>query len=194
MLNEQRYRHDKYMIRKKVLKLAGASFHIYNPSEEVEFFVSQKAFKLKEDIRVFTGEDKAKELLLIQARNVVDFSATYDVFDSESGEKVGSLRRKGLKSVLQDEWLILDVNDNEVGNIKEDSLALALVRRLLTNIVPQTFVGTLNQTKVFEFTQKFNPVVQKIDIDFSMDSAKLLDRRLGIAAAVLLCAIEGRQN
>lgn len=194
MLNEIRYGHDTYTIRKKVLKLAGASFHIYNPSGEVEFFVNQKGFKLKEDIRVYTGEDKAKELILIQARNIVDFSATYDVFDCESGEKLGSLRRKGLKSVLKDEWLILDISDNEIGNIKEDSMALALVRRLLTNLVPQTFIGTINQTKVFEFKQQFNPFVQKIDLNFSMDTEKILDRRLAIASAVLLCAIEGRQS
>jgi len=34
----------------------------------------------------------------------------------------------------------------------------------------------------------------KINIDFSMDSFNTYDRRLGIAAGLLLCAIEGKQN
>jgi len=191
---EQCYDYDSYMIRRKVLKIIGASFHVYNPTGGLEFYVKQKGFKLKEDIRIYTSEDMTKEVISIQARNVIDFSAIYDVIDSATFEKVGSLRRKGLKSIFKDEWLILDCNDNEVGNIKEDSTALALVRRFLTNLIPQTFEGVLNFKKVFEFRQKFNPFIQKIDIDFSFDREKTLDRRLGIAAAVLLCSIEGRQN
>jgi len=31
-------------------------------------------------------------------------------------------------------------------------------------------------------------------VDFSMDSAHQLDRRLGLAAAILLAAIEGKQS
>lgn len=194
MINEERFSLDNYMVRKKVLKIIGASFHIYNSNEEVIFYVNQKGFKLKEDIKVFTGEDMTQELLSIRARNVIDISATYDVFDTVTGEKLGSLRRKGLKSILKDEWLILDANENEVGNIQEDSMALALVRRLLTNLVPQTFIGTFKEQKVFEFKQRFNIFVQKIDLDFTSDNGRIFDRRLGIAAAVLLCAIEGRQN
>ena len=33
--------------------------------------------------------------------------AAYDVTDSQTGEKVGALRRKGFKSILRDEWLEL---------------------------------------------------------------------------------------
>lgn len=188
------YNYDSYMIRRKVLKIIGASFHIYNPNGEIIFYVKKKGFKLKEDIRVFTGEDMTKEVLSIQARNILDISATYDVYETATFEKVGALRRKGLKSIFKDEWVILDCNDNEIGTIKEDSTSLALIRRFLTNIIPQTFEGVLNSGKVFEFRQKFSLFVQKIDVDFSYDKDKVLDRRLGLAAAVLLCAIEGRQN
>jgi hypothetical protein len=37
-------------------------------------------------------------------------------------------------------------------------------------------------------------VVKKIAIDFRHDTGGRLDRRLGLAAAVLMCAIEGRQG
>lgn len=191
---DERYKYDSYMIRKKVLKIIGASFHIYNPNGGLEFYVNQKGFKLKEDIRIFTGEDMSNEILSIKARNILDISATYDVYETATGEKVGAIRRKGLKSIFKDEWLILDINDNEVGNIKEDSTALALIRRFLISVIPQTFIGTLENKKVFEFKQKFNLIVQKIDLDFSFDKENIFDRRLAIASAVLLCAIEGRQN
>jgi len=189
------FANQHYLVRRKILKLFGASFHIFDPQGNVVMFSSQKAFKLKEDIRIYTGEDMQTEVLTILARRIIDIAATYDVYDPmQAGMKVGALKRKGMKSILRDEWIIMDERDNEIGLIQEDSMMLAMVRRLLTNLVPQRFAGFIRGTEVCTFRQNFNPFVMKIELDFSMDSGNLLDRRLGIAAAVLLCAIEGRQN
>ena len=193
-MEQDRFFHQTYLVRKKVLKIFGAAFHIYDPQGEVVFYSKQKAFKLKEDIRVFTGEDMQNEVILIQARQALDISATYDVVDSASGEKIGALRRRGLKSVIKDEWLFLDVNDREIGSVKEDTLLWALIRRFVTNIFPQKYHGAINGVPVCVFKQNFNPFVMKINLDFSPDTKGLLDRRLGIAAAILLCAIEGKQQ
>lgn len=189
-----RYTHNTYMVRRKILKLVGGSFHFYDPSGQVVFFASMKAFKLKEDIRIYSGEDMQEEMILISARNVIDFSATYDVIDAVTSEKVGALRRKGLKSMLKDEWLILDADDNQIGTIKEDNVALALIRRFLTNLIPQTYECEVNGSNVCTYKQNFNPLVTKVNIDFSMDADNKFDRRLGIAAGLLLCAIEGKQG
>ena len=184
----------KYIIRKKFFKVLGASFHIFDDAGNLCFFVKQKAFKLKEDIRVYSDESLADELLLIQARKVIDFSSEYDVVDSHSGERIGALKRKGFKSMIKDEWLIFDSQNAEVGKICEDSMLMALLRRFLTSLIPQTFEGTIGGAGVFTFKQKFNPFVQRIVLDFGEDTANRLDRRMGIAAAVLLSAVEGRQN
>jgi len=187
------FTHDNYLVRRKIFKLFGAAFHIYDSKGSVVFYSNMKAFKLKEDIRLYTGEDMHTELLRIQARQIIDFSAAYDVIDSVTNEKVGVLKRKGIKSILKDEWIIMDADDVEIGSIKEDSTLLALVRRFLANLVPQKYYGELRGEQVCVFKQNFNPFVMKINLDFAMDKKKLLDRRLGIAVAVLLCAIEGKQ-
>lgn len=124
----------------------------------------------------------------------MDIAGTYDVFDPATNTKVGALKRKGLKSILKDEWIVMDVEDRDIGYIKEDNAFLALIRRFMTNLIPQTYYGELNGQQVCLFKQNFNPFVMKINLDFSMDKGGLLDRRLGIAAAVLLCAIEGKQD
>jgi len=104
------------------------------------------------------------------------------------------LKRKGIKSILKDEWVIMDANDHEIGLIQEDSLALALLRRFVMDLIPQTYQGSIGGTPVCKFKQHFNPFVTKITLDFSQDTGNLLDRRLGIAGTVLLCAIEGKQK
>lgn len=188
------FTHESYLVRRKILKLFGAAFHIYDPNGKVVFYSKMKAFKLKEDIRLYTGEDMQTEVLTIIARHIIDFSAAYDVIDPATNTKVGVFKRKGLKSILKDEWIIMDAEDREIGFIKEDSMLLALIRRFLMNIIPQKYYGELGGEKVCLFKQNFNPFVMKINLDFSMDRKGLLDRRLGIAGAVLLCAIEGKQN
>lgn len=188
------FSHNNYLVRRKIFKLFGAAFHIYDPKGNLAFYSKMKAFKLKEDIRLYTSEDMQTEVLSIKARSIIDFSAAYDVVEANTNTKIGALKRKGMKSILKDEWIILDKNDNQIGFVKEDSALLALVRRFLTSIIPQKYHGEINGEKVCEFKQNFNPFVVKIHLDYSMDTKNLLDRRLGIAAAVLLCAIEGKQS
>jgi len=171
----------------------GAKLHIYDSADELVLYSQMKAFKLKEDIVLYTDESMHKELLRIKARSIVDFSATYDVQDTETGEHVGALRRKGLKSILKDEWIILDNNDREIGKIKEDSTAMALLRRFIP-VIPQKYNVEVAGITIPAFNQNFNPFVTKIIADFSDDPKGLLDRRLGLAAGILLCAIEGKQD
>ena len=189
------FAYENYLVRRKILQVFGAAFHIYGPSGNVVFYSKMKAFKLKEDIRLYTSEDMQTEVLAIQARQIIDFSAAYDVVDPTTGAKVGAFKRKGMKSLLRDEWIIMDPQDQEIGLIREDSMLLGLLRRFLTNLIPQKYHGEFNNgQQVCLFKQNFNPFVMKINLDFSMDKMGLLDRRLGIAGAVLLCAIEGKQG
>ena len=191
---DERFTHTTYLIRKKILKLFGGEFHIFDPAGEVVLYSKMKAFKLKEDIRIYADEEMTEELLKISARSVLDFSATYDVTDSTTGEHLGSLRRKGLRSIIKDEWLLLNPDDREIGRIAEDSMLMALLRRFISSLIPQTFHGEIGNQPVALYRQNFNPFVIKLTADFSPDTGHLLDRRLGLAAGLLLCAIEGKQE
>lgn len=191
-----RFGHQTYLVQKKFWQFFGGSFYVYDPSGALVLFSKLKAFKLKEDIRVFTDESQQTEALSIQARSVLDFSGSYDVYDSATGQRVGALRRKGLKSSFyKDEWVILDGAEREVGLIQEENAFLALLRKyLLGALIPQTFHVTIGDRTVAEFSQKFNLFVSKLTLNFALDPHGLFDRRLGIAAAILLCAIEGKQD
>jgi uncharacterized protein YxjI len=195
--SDARFHHPQYVVRKKVFKLLGAAFHVYDQAGNLVMYSKQKAFKLREDIRLYTGEDMQTELLTIQARQIIDFSAAYDVIDPRTGGKVGALRRKGLKSMLRDEWVLMDARDQEIGLVQEDSTVLALLRRFVDAVsmfLPQKYHAQVGGAEVATFQQNMNPFVKKLTLDFSMDPQARLDRRLGLAAGILLSAIEGRQS
>lgn len=189
---------DSYMIRQKVLKLLGEEFHIYSDEsmENMIGYSKKKALKLKEDIRVFSDEDKSTELIVIKARSIIDFGATYDVTDSQTGEPICSCKRGGLKSMFKDSWVVLNSEGNKVGTLGEDSGVLALVRRFVPGmalLIPQEFSLKMNGASgKVTFTQKINPLVHKLVV--SGVSSSGIDPRIAASAAVLLIAIEGRQG
>lgn len=187
------FQHNRYLLKRQVLALTG-KFRIYDPAERLVLFSEQKMFKLREDIRVYDDENKSQEVLMIKARQIIDFSAAYDVGDSLAGQKVGALRRKGFASMLRDEWEILDVNDNVVGKLFEDSMGMALLRRFLSSLIPQNYDIVIGESRVADLRQNFNPFTYRLNMDFSMDVSHQLDRRIGIAAGILLGVVEGRQG
>ena len=183
-----------YLLKRQAIALTG-KFRFYDPAGRLVMFSEQKMFRLREDIRVYGDEAKSQEMLMIKARQIIDFSAAYDVIDSASNQKVGVLRRKGWRSLVRDQWEVLDANDTVTGLLFEDSVQLALLRRfLLGSLLPQNYDMTLGSERVADLRQRFNPFAYQLDMDFSMDRAHRLDRRLGIAAGILLAAIEGKQK
>ncbi len=185
-----------YVLKRQVLRLMGAGFRIFEAdSSRLVAYCDQKGFRLREDIRIYSDESKTREVLAIQARTIMDFSAAYDIYDTVERYKVGALRRKGFSSMVRDEWEVLDPSDRPIGVVHEDSLQLALIRRLLLSLIPQNYDMVMHDgRRVCDLKQNFNPITYNLTIDFSMDPTGTLDRRLGIAAGVFLAAIEGKQD
>ncbi len=188
------FQQNYYLLKRQIFSLTG-KFRFYDAQGNLILFSEQKMFRLREDIRVYADEAKGQEVLSIRARQIVDFSAAYDVFDSLSGEKVGVLRRKGFKSLVRDEWEALDATEKPIGLLFEDQLGLALLRRLLLgSLLPQNYDWVAGETRLADFRQRFNLFRYELEVDLSMDPLRQLDRRLAVAAAILLAAIEGRQS
>jgi hypothetical protein len=188
------FQFPNYLLKRQAIALTG-KFRFYDPMGNLVMFSEQKMFRLREDIRVFSDESKSQEVLSIKARQILDFSAAYDVVDTELKQKVGVLRRRGLRSLLRDEWEVLDANDRLIGKLFEDSIPLALLRRFfLGTWLPQNYDITFGETRVADLKQRFHLFRYELDLDFSMDTSHLLDRRIGIAAGILLAAIEHKQH
>lgn len=186
-----------YTVRRKVFKFFGAAFHLLDDSNTVVGYSRQKAFRLKEDIRVFTDESMTAELLAIKARSIIDFSATYDVFRSTSdATSFGSLRRRGWKSFVRDEWLIFGPDGNEVGMVQEDDMSLAVLRRVIgwVNLFsPQRYSVLVGNRCIATLRTNRNPFVYRLRVDFAVEPGHGLAPQLVLAAAILLAAIEGKQ-
>ena len=187
---------EQFTVRRKVLKILGASFHVFDENGQVVAYCQQKAFKLREDIRLFTNESKTETLLTMKARSVIDFGVTFDI-TLPSGESIGSLRRKGLKSMFRDSWLLYSPEGVELATMREDSGTMAMLRRLheaFALLSPQKFrITKTDGTHVATLRTHFNLFVYRLGVSIHTEDEEV-DELMVLAAACLIAAIEGRQS
>jgi uncharacterized protein YxjI len=187
------FQHHSYLFRRKVLRFFGGAFNVYDESGRLLLFSEQKRFRLKEDFRIYADERQTEELLNIKTPQILDLGATYNVQDSTTGEPVGAIRRRFLKSILKDEWVFLSVTGQEIGKMTEMNVLGAILSRLI-NLIPQRYAITSTDGRaVAEIRQHFNPFVLKYNMTV-LDPSPAIDPRLLIASGVLLAGIERRQQ
>jgi hypothetical protein len=192
-ISAQIFQEDRFTARQTIFAWR-PQFRFCDAEGKTLAFLRKRVFSWKDEIRVFTDETLSLELLTIRARKIIDWGSAFDVVDSINREKVGSLKRRGWKSLIQSEWLIVDANDLEIGRIVEQSAFMAVMRRFVSNLLWQTYSFEVRGQEVGMARQNLNFFVPKMEADFSSDSGRLLDRRLATAAIVLLMTIEGRQS
>ena len=183
---------NQYMIREKFWKIFGNKFWFEDVNEKRYGFCEQKRFKLKEDIRIYMDESKSHEWLKIKQKQIVDAWGGYDIVDSQSGEHIGTVRRKFWASILRTRWHLLDAGGNEVGMLIEDSMGYALARRLLLGILlPKKFHIEIGRgTEFVTMRQMFNPFIKKLVVN--IPPSHPLDRRFIAGLAIVIAAIDGR--
>ncbi len=183
---------NQYMIREKFWKIFGNKFWFEDVNEKRYGFCEQKRFKLKEDIRIYVDESKSHEWLKIKQKQIVDAWGGYDIVDSQSGEHIGTVRRKFWASILRTRWHLLDAGGNEVGMLIEDSMGYALARRLLLGILlPKKFhIEIGGGTEFVTMRQMFNPFIKKMVVN--IPPSHPLDRRFIAGLAIVIAAIDGR--
>jgi len=187
------FQHKQYLFRRKFFRIFGGAFHTYDQNGNLLFYADQKRFRIREDFRIYSDESKSRELLRIKTPQVLDLGATYNVFDSATGQRVGALRRKALRSIIKDEWEIMDSNDRQVGTMTEASLVGALLSRYW-NLIPQSYtISTTAGKLVAEIKQHFNPIILKYTMTIT-EAQPSIDQRLLVSAGILLAAIERRQT
>jgi uncharacterized protein YxjI len=103
----------------KLLALA-SQIRITDANGQMLGYVKQKLFKLKEDIRVFTDDSQTNQIFGIRADRILDFSAKYN-FTDRSGNLLGSIRRRGMRSIWKAHYEIYDERENQVMEIREEN-------------------------------------------------------------------------
>ncbi|MBS3816671.1 MAG: hypothetical protein KGY76_03815 [Candidatus Thermoplasmatota archaeon] len=180
---------NKFTIRQKVLSI-GNKYYMEDDMARTVGFCKQKVFKLKEDIRIYKSKDMNEELFRIKQEEILDFSGTFEVIDSRTNKTIGFLKRKGFKSIMKDEWVLKDPQKREIGRVKEDSAIKALLRRTILSFLPYNYKISYQGQQVGKFKEKLTLIRDVYNLNMNNDPNFQVDRRLLLAIAICLDAIE----
>ena len=198
--------HDVFLLRQK-FTLVINQYEFFLPAADGSpgqrlCFVEQARFKFKEDIRFYADETKTTELMRIKARQRFDPRATYDVTDSR-GTKIGEIQKVFGTSLVRSTYLVRGPGGEVVAGATEKSLAVALVRRVVDFIpfidivsewlpIPYHFVFSSGTQILGHNTRQSFKIRDLYTIDMTPDAQRRLDRRLVLALAVGMDALQAR--
>lgn len=120
-------------LRFKLIALAPRIIVTDATGQEV-LFISQKIFKLKEDIRIYTNQNKDQEVFRIGADRIMDFNTRYHFYNSSNNNLLGSAKAKGLRSIWRTTYNLEDENEQQTHLIKEDNPWVKVWDALFTQI------------------------------------------------------------
>lgn len=150
-------------------------------------FAQQKRMAFKEQVTVYTGEDQSQPLFGFRARQALDLGASYDVYDGD-GSPIGLFRKNFGASLLRSTWHLEQPGLPEVTG-RERSVFNALLRRFTDlDFLPYHFDFTHGEQPVMSLEKRW----ALRDRYLLRVENPALDRRLAIAMAVALDALQAR--
>ena len=196
------FAHDRYLVDQlirpianlyRITPLAAGETPLGGPVA----FVRQKKMAIKEDIRFFADESESQELFRLKARSFLDTGGSrYDVTDA-TGQSIGVLHHVLRKSLFRSTWEVSGAN-GAVVTAQERSLPMAIARRVIDFVpygewipIPYNFDLLQDDRVIGHLNRKFQ-LRDTYVLDLTGDHERKLDRRLGIALAIGLDALQNR--
>jgi uncharacterized protein YxjI len=165
-------------------------------------FVRQRRFKFKEDIRFYADDSRSVELMRIKARQRFDPSARYDVTAAD-GTKIGEIQKVFGASLFRSTYRVYDASGTEVAIVAEQSVPVALFRRAVGFVpyleavadwlpIPYHFTFERDGVVLGTHRRHIGKLRDVYTIDISGDPERSVDRRLILAIAVGMDALQAR--
>lgn len=196
-----------YYIQQKI-QLIGNEYRVFGAREdgsqgELVAYARQKIMALKEKFTFFTGEDKKAVVFELQARQVVDLGARYDV-RNEAGDIIGTVGKAFKASLLRSTWNVYAAPDDKEPVIiaRERSEGLAIARRVW-GFVP--FIGDLpfflkyhfdfvepTSGKVLATYNKTTTLRDHYKLSIEDELAERVDWRVLVATGVMMDVMQSR--
>jgi len=184
------FAHPMYTVKQSYWAFLGRTTRVLSPDGMLVAYIKRPVFKWKEEMIIYADEAQTMPLLMIKARQAIAINLVRDVFDSSTGELVGSIRQRGLKSMFRDTWDILDPHEQQVGLMQEDGNSF--LRRLFPILLGKWHIE-LHAQPVAYIKQVFRFFAKEYTLDMTPNQGRM-DPRFAMALAVLALYAETRRE
>ena len=184
------FSYPRYTIKRAFWSLLGRRFRVFAPDGRLIMYIKHPVLRLREEFNVWADEDERQALITIKSRQMLAINFAYDVIDARTGEWLGAVQKKGLKSILRDTFELLDAQGQVVGKAEEKGASIA--RRFFPWLTSKHDIE-IGGVTVTQIRQRFRFFIKEFDVDLSMGVGRV-DPRFAMAVALLALMAESRRE
>jgi len=177
-----------YTIKRPWFSFFERTFRVFTNDGQLIMVVKHPVFKLREEFKVFADEAKTRPLLLVKSKQVIAINFSYEVFDIQTGQELGQVQKKGLRSLIRDKFILLDPAGAEIGYAEEQGASL--LRRFIPLLTSKHAIF-INGQQVAFIRQKFRFFTKEFDVDLQPSQ---VDPRFVLAVALLALMAEAKRE
>ena len=177
-----------YVIKRKFWSFFERVFRVITPDGQMFMYVKHPLMRLREEFIVYGDEAQTRPLLRVKSRQVIAINFSYEIDDAQTGARLGSVQKKGLRSIIRDKFVILGPNDEELGYAEEQGASL--LRRFFPILTSKHAIFAKGQQIAF-IKQRFRFFNKEFEVELQPSD---LDPRFVMAVALLALIAEARRE
>ena len=177
-----------YTIKRPFWSFLERRFRVFTGDGQLFMYVQHPVLKLREEFNVYADEEKTRPLLLVKSRQVIALNFSYDVTDVATDQLLGTVLKKGLRSLIRDKFIILDASGAEIGYAEEQGASV--LRRLFPWLTSKHAIF-VNGAQVGSIRQHFRFFTKEFSVELQPSP---LDPRFCLAVALLALMAEARRE
>ena len=178
----------KYTIKRKFWSFLERIFRVFTADGQLFMYVQHPVLKLREEFQVYADEAKTRPILLVKSKQAIAINFSYEVTDVQTGQVLGAVQKKGLKSIIRDKFIILDAAGAEIGTAEEQGHS---VMRRIFRFLPGHHAIFVGGNKVASIDQKFRFFTREFNVEMQPSQ---LDPRFVLAVALLALMADARRE
>jgi uncharacterized protein YxjI len=177
-----------YVIKRPFWSFFERTFRVFTGDGQLIMFVRHPLLRLREEFMVFADEAQTRPLLRVKSKQVIAINFSFDVHDAATGALLGSVQKRGLRSIFRDTFLIFDANGTEIGRCEEHGAAI--LRRFIPLLTSRHDI-TVQGAQVATIRQIFRFFTKEFAVELGQSN---LDPRFVLAVALLALMAEARSE
>ena len=179
---------SSYRIKRPFWSFLERTFRVFTMDGQLIMKIRHPLMRLREAFNVYADEGETQPILQIRARQMIAINFTFDVVDTTTGAALGTVQKRGMRSIVRDKFLILDPSGVEIGMMEEQG---ASVLRRFIPILTSKHSVFINGQEVGRMRQIFRFFTKEFEIHIAPGQA---DPRFILACALLALMAEARRE
>jgi uncharacterized protein YxjI len=179
---------SRYRIKRRFWSLFERVFRVFTLDGQLIMLVKHPVFRFREEFTVFADEAQSRPILFIKSRQIIAINFAFEVTDVESGQVLGSVQKRGLRSIVRDKFIVRDADGNEIGSVEEQGASI--LRRFFPILTSKHSV-VLHGQQAAAIRQIFRFFTKEFEVELAPGVG---DPRFVLACALLALIAEARRE